>query len=150
MDVALAGGELAAVHLDVAASLEKNEKMALRWFVQWFLAVAKRGPGRKILYIDELRNFGNKFSVLPEINRAIRYGRADGAQCLTSTQYPRDYHVDIRAGVTEWVCFNTTEPDDLNAVRPYFSGVDALPGLAKGEFIAVNREGGATTRGRLF
>ena len=127
-----------------------DAKAALRWFADWCWTVSQWGPGRKILYVDELREFGNKFSVMPEINRIIRNGRFHGLQFVTSTQYPRDYHVDIRAGVTEWVLFNCSEPDDLAVIRPYFRGVDELPNLARGEFIAVNRLGGATMRGRIF
>lgn len=127
-----------------------DAKAALRWFADWCFAVAQWGPGRKILYVDELREFGNKFSVMPEINRVIRNGRFHGLQLLTSTQYPRDYHVDIRAGVTEWVMFNCSEPDDLDKIRPYFKQVDVLPALARGEFIAVNRDGGAMMRARIF
>ena len=127
-----------------------DAKAALRWFANWVFEVSQWGPGRKILYVDELREFGNKFSVMPEVNRIIRNGRFHGLQFLTSTQYPRDYHVDIRAGVTEWILFNCSEPDDLAVIRPYFKGVDVLPSLPRGEFIAVNREGGATMRGKIF
>ena len=127
-----------------------DEKAALRWFAQWVFSVCQSGPGRKILYVDELREFGNKFFVMPEINRVIRNGRFHGLQFLTSTQYPRDYHVDIRAGVTEWVLFNCVEPDDLKVIRPYFSGVDELPSLPMGHFIAVNRLGGSVLRSRIF
>ena len=38
----------------------------------------------------------------------------------------------------------------LDAVRPYFSGVDVAAGLPKGEFVAFNRDSGATLRGKLF
>ena len=127
-----------------------DAKAALRWFANWVFAQCQTGPGRKILYVDELREFGNKFSVMPEINRIIRNGRFHGLQFLTSTQYPRDYHVDIRAGVTEWILFNTSEPDDLAVIRPYFKDVDILPTLPHGEFIAVNRDGGAVKRGKIF
>ena len=127
-----------------------DEKMALRWFARWVYGVCQRGPGRKIFYVDELRNFGNKFSVMPEIARIIRMGRAEGLESLFSTQYPRDYHMDIRSGVTEWVAFNTIEEDNLAAVRPYFGDVAAMPFLNKGEFMAFNRESRSGLRGRVF
>jgi hypothetical protein len=127
-----------------------DAKSALRWFAQWVFNVSQTGPGRKIFYVDELREFGNKFSVMPEINRVIRNGRFHGLQFVSSTQYPRDYNVDIRSGVTEWVLFNCAEPDDLDVIRPYFKGVDVLPTLQHGEFIAVNRDGGKVFRSRIF
>jgi len=52
--------------------------------------------------------------------------------------------------VTEWVCFNTIEPGELDAVRPYFRGVDQVAGLPKGSFIGYNRESGEELAGRLF
>lgn len=127
-----------------------DAKQGLRWFAQWVWNVSQWGPGRKILFVDELAEFGNKFSVMPEINRIVRNGRFHGLQLVIATQYPRDYHTDIRAGVTEWILFNCAEPDDLDKIRPYWRGVDVLPSLARGEFIAVNRDGGATMRGTIF
>jgi hypothetical protein len=127
-----------------------DEKQALRWFGKWVFEVSRRGPGRKILYIDELRNFASKFSVPPEISRIARMGRAENLALLSSTQYPRDYHTDLRGAVTEWVCFNTEEPAELDAVRPYFAGVDRVAALPRGSFIAYNRDSGAELAGKLF
>lgn len=106
--------------------------------------------GRKIVYLDELKEFQSVFYLPHEIGRLARLGRACGCHLLTSTQNPRDHHKDLRSAVTEWVCFNSTEPVELDAVRPYFSGVDVAAGLPKGEFVAFDREGGATLRGKLF
>ncbi len=127
-----------------------DARAGLRWFADWCWHVSGSGPGRKILYVDELREFGNKFWVMPEINRVIRNGRFRWLEFLTSTQYPRDYHADIRAGVTEWILFNLSLAEDLDAVKPYFPGVAQLPNLPRGQFIAVNMDGRATLAGRLF
>jgi hypothetical protein len=127
-----------------------DEKQAFRWFCQWAFAASQRGPGRKIIYLDELRQFASKFYVPPELNRIARLGRAENLELLTSTQCPRDYHADLRSNVTEWVCFNTTEPGELDAVRPYFPGVDTAAQLPKGSFISYNRNSGAELRGKLF
>jgi hypothetical protein len=43
-----------------------------------------------------------------------------------------------------------TEPGELDAVRPYFRGVDRVAEMPRGEFIAYNRESGAELAGRLF
>ncbi|MGH7940617.1 MAG: hypothetical protein ACREFR_06050 [Limisphaerales bacterium] len=51
---------------------------------------------------------------------------------------------------TESVAFYTREPAELDAIRPYWSGVDQASTLARGEFIAVNRESGGTLRGKMF
>lgn len=127
-----------------------DERAALRWFAKWVFQVSTRGPGKKILYVDELKNFASKFYVPPEINRVARMGRAENLELVTSTQYPRDYHTDLRSAVTEWICFSTTEPAELDAVRPYFAGVDAVARLSKGEFISYNRENGEIRPGKIF
>ena len=77
-------------------------------------------------------------------------GRSENLELLSATQHPRDYHRDIRAEVTEWVCFSMDEPGELDAVRPYFRGVDRVAQLPRGSFIAYNRESGADVAGKLF
>lgn len=87
-------------------------------------------------------------SLIPlEVNRL---GESKTSRWCWGTQYPRDYARTIRKEMTKWICFNINEPDNLNAVRPYFPGVDAVAELPRGGFIAINRESGATMRGRLF
>ena len=125
-------------------------RLGVRWFCDWAFAACKRGPGPKLVYLDELREFQSTFRIPPELGRLARMGRAVGCRLLTSTQFPRDYHKDLRSSVTEWVCFNCSEPVELDAVRPYFSGVDVAAGLPRGEFVAFNRDSAATLRGKLF
>jgi len=43
-----------------------------------------------------------------------------------------------------------TEPGELDAVRPYFRGVDRVVELPRGSFIGYNRESGAELAGKLF
>jgi hypothetical protein len=57
-------------------------------------------------------------------------------------------HVETSAG-REFVAFNTVEPAELDAIRPYWSGVDkAAP--PKGSYLAFNRDSGAELAGRMF
>ncbi len=42
------------------------------------------------------------------------------------------------------------EPGELDAVRPYFRGVDRVAQLPRGSFIAYNRESGEDLEGKLF
>ena len=89
-------------------------------------------------------------SLPAELGKIARMGRVENLELLSSTQHPRDYHRDWRAEVTEWVCFATQEPGELDAVRPYFRGVDRVAELSRGAFIAYNRESGEEMKGRLF
>lgn len=128
------------------------DKRAFAWFCNWVFAVAQRGPGRKILFVDELWKFVEaRADMVPfELQAILREGRAENLELLTATQFPKDYARPIRASVTEWVCFNTEDPDDLAAVRGYFSAVDEAATLPRGQFVAFNRDTRAVLRGKLF
>jgi DNA helicase HerA-like ATPase len=123
---------------------------AFRWFCRWAFEVSKRGPGKKIFFCDELWRFTDARTLPDELENIVRAGRVENLELCTCTQHPRDYHRDIRAEVTEWVCFNTVEESDLDAVRQYFSGVDRVANLPRGTFISYNRESGEELAGRLF
>lgn len=128
-----------------------DQKQALRWFCKRVFECAQRGPGKKIVYIDEPRQSGvNQFYVPSELARIVRTGRCEHIEFISSTQYPRDFHSDIRGAVTEWVCFNTVEPDQLEAVQPYYAQVEKISTLQKGQFIAYNVNSGSELAGRLF
>jgi hypothetical protein len=125
-------------------------KDAFRWFCQWTFDCSRRGPGKKVLFVDELWQWCDAQSIPAELENVARTGRVEGLELLTATHSPRDYHRDLRRLVTEWVCFNMVEPKDLEAVRPYYAGVDKIAQLPRGAFIAYNRESGAELAGRVF
>jgi hypothetical protein len=128
------------------------DRRALRAFCTFVFRMAQRGPGNKVLFIDELRRFiPSRSDLMPlEIDQIFREGRAVGIETVLATQYPRDFSKNIREEVTEWLCFNINEDDNLAAVRPYFAGVDECKTLPPGQFIACHRETGQTGRGRIF
>jgi hypothetical protein len=123
---------------------------AFRWFCHWAFQASQRGPGIKLLFVDEQWKFCDARNLPAELERVVRTGRFHDLQYVSATHRPRDYHVNVRALVTEWVCFNTIEPAELDAVRPYFPGVDRVATLPRGQFIAYNRESGAELSGRVF
>ena len=133
-----------------AIMFQERQRDAFRWFCHWVFETSKRSGGKKILYVDEMWHFADAQSLPIELEKIARMGRAENLEWLSSTQHPRDYHRDIRAEVTEWVCFSTDEPGELDAVRPYFRGVDRIAGMAKGNFIAYNRDSGEELAGKLF
>ena len=132
--------------------LAPADRRAFAWFCAWVFAVAARGPGKKILFVDEMRTLVPARSDLipPALEKIFREGRELNLELLTATQFPKDYPTPIREAVTEWVAFNTSEPDNLAAMRPYFPRVDRVASLALGEFLAVNRNTGAELAGRIF
>jgi hypothetical protein len=123
---------------------------AFRWFCKWAFDVSKRGPGKKVLFVDELWQWSNQRRPVPaELENVVRTGRIEGLELVTATHSPREYHELIRSQATEFVAFNTVEPAQLEAIRPYWPSVDAAAGLVKGQFIAVNRESGGIVRGMM-
>lgn len=125
-------------------------KAGFRWFCKWAFECCQGGPGQKVLFVDELWQWCDGLSIPGELENNARTGRVHGLELLTATHSPRDYHRDLRRLVTEWVVFNTVEPADLDAVRPYFSNVDKCAQLPRGSFIAYNRESGVELPGRVF
>jgi hypothetical protein len=133
-----------------AIMFQARQRDAFRWFCTWVFEVSRRGPGKKIIYVDELWRFADAQSLPIELETIARMGRSENLELLSSTQHPRDYHRDIRAEVTEWVCFSMDEPGELDAVRHYFREVDKIVSLPRGSFIGYNRESGAQMAGKLF
>jgi hypothetical protein len=123
---------------------------AFRWFCHWTLEVSKRGPGRKVLFIDEAWQFVDARSAPQELEDIIRTGRAEDLEILMATHRPSEYPRNVRALVTEWVCFNTIDGRDLDAVRDYYAGVDRCATLPKGEFLAFNTDDLTECHGKLF
>jgi hypothetical protein len=122
---------------------------AFRWFCHWAFEVSKRGPGKKILMVDELWQWSHsRKPVPPELENVIRTGRTEGLEFLSATHSPREYHELIRSQATEFVAFNTIEPAQLDAIRPYWSGVDKAAELPKFHWLAFNRDSGAELAGQ--
>lgn len=127
-------------------------KVGLRWFCQLVFSICQRpgAEGRKIIYLDETREFSSRHWVPPELARVFRLGRTEGIELLTSTQFPSDFHPDLKGSVTEWVCFQITERLHVDALRDYLPDADRVTSLADGEFISRSATDGGELRGRLF
>lgn len=123
---------------------------AFRWFCSWTMDVSRRGPGKKVLFVDELWQWVDARSIPGELEDVVRTGRIENLELFSCTQRPREYHVTIRSQATEFIAFNTREPAELDAIRPYWADVDEAAALPRGEFIAINRETGGKLRGRVF
>jgi hypothetical protein len=122
---------------------------AFRWFCHWALQTSKRGEGRKILFVDEAWQVMDSRTAPDELVNVARTGRWEDLQLMMATHRPSDYPTEIRALVTEWICFNTKDPLDLEKVRPYFPDVDQCAQLQRGQFISYDREAGSILRGQF-
>lgn len=67
------------------------------------------------------------------------------------SQEPRELNETILAEATEIVCFRLDGLNSLGRLADYnFPRQDELPGLAKGQFVAWNKQSGGVTVGKLF
>lgn len=124
---------------------------AFPWFCDWTMDCCKRGPGRKIVMIDELWEYSHsRKPVPPKLENIIRTGRTEGLEFLSATHSPKEYHELIRSQATEFVAFNTIEPAQLDSIRPYWPGVVKAADLPKGHYLAFNRDSRGELAGRMF
>ncbi len=132
--------------------LPPADRRAFGWFCSWAFAVAARGPGKKILFVDEVRTLvpARSDQIPPQLEKIFREGRELNLELLLATQFPRDLATPIRDAHTEWVAFNSEEPDNLAVLRPYVRDVERVARLRLGQYLAVNRNTRAELSGRMF
>ena len=84
-----------------------------RWFCHWVFEVCKRGPGKKVLFVDELWQWADARTMPVELENVIRTGRTENLELLSCTQRPREYHTcwailltppTPTGGVLGWSC----------------------------------------------
>lgn len=128
------------------------DRRAFAWFCSWVFAVAARGPGKKILFVDEVKTLvpARSDMIPPALEKIFREGRELNLELMVATQYPKDLAMPIREACTEWVAFNAEEPENLAVLKPYFRNVQRIAELPLGSFIAVNRNTGGEIAGRIF
>ena len=124
-------------------------KDGFNWCCHWAFQASKRGPGRKILYVDEIWQWMDQHNIPEHLENCARTGRIHGLELIATTHSPGDFHKDLRRLVTEWVVFNMVEPSDLDYIAPYFPGVYKAATLPRFHFIAYNRNSGVELAGQL-
>ena len=102
---------------------------AVEWFCQFAFQMSDldNGQYKKILFIDELWQFANNRMVPPKLENVVRKGRHVNLEFLSSTHRPAEYHELIRSQASEWGAFNLVEPNQLDKIRPYWSGAWTRP-----------------------
>jgi DNA helicase HerA-like ATPase len=122
---------------------------AFAWFCAWAFEAAARGPGRKVLLVDEVWRYCSPNAIPPALATVIQTGRVRGLDVMFATQRPNRLNEAITNEVSELVCFRT---QGFNALRVLTDlgapqEVDSLP---PGQFVALNCQTGGQLRGRVF
>lgn len=138
------------VIFDPGGMFPGNPAGAFRFFCRWVFTVCQRGPGRKVLLIDEVWKYCTPQAIPLELAECVQEGRKVSLDLMFATQRPNVLNESITNEVTEAVCFALSGP---NAVRT-MAGLDVPEevslALVNGQFYAVNRDSGGTLRGRVF
>jgi hypothetical protein len=84
--------------------------------------------------------------------RAVeKMGRKASHQSVLITPEPRELNESLLAEGTEFVSFRLRGLNSLWRLADYgVAGQELVPALPRGQFIAWNKQSGATVRGRLF
>ena len=123
---------------------------AFRFFCEWVYEVSKRGPGKKILLVDELWQWVTPYFIPREFATAVQTGREENVELLTCSQLPHKIHSSVTGQSTELVCFRLQEPKALQCVRDLGGNPAEVSELALGHFIAWNRLSGVKLLGSVF
>ncbi len=120
------------------------------WFCQWVFDCAGRGPGLKVLTVDELWQWADARTIPRQLRLCTQAGRERGVQLFTATQEPHRVNSTIVGQASELVCFRLQEPKAWECIKDLGADVEQVSQLPLGSFIAYNRLSGAQLAGRLF
>jgi hypothetical protein len=123
---------------------------AFRFFCQWAYDCSRRGPGKKIMLVDELWKFCSPNSIPRELATVAQTGRVENFELVTATQLPHKIHASITGQSTELVCFRLDEALALDKVEELGADRAAVQSLPLGSFVAWNRLSRGRLAGRLF
>lgn len=139
------------VVFDPTAMFTGRRADALRFFSRWAWTASERGPGRKILLVDEVWKYCNPQGIPQELAECVQDGRVRGLEMVVATQTPNRLHASIANEVTELVSFRLGADSVADAIRQYGADPARVMRLAPGQFVAWNiEEGGAELAGRVF
>lgn len=138
------------VCFDPHAMFPGRIESAFAWFCAWSFAASQRGPGKKILFVDEVWRWCTPHAIPQELANVVQTGRVHGLELLTCTQRPNRLNGAITNEVTELVAFCLLEPSALDRIEALGADRAAVAALPKGRFLAYNLESGGWRPGQVF
>lgn len=127
-----------------------DTKSAFRWFCQWVYDASRRGPGKKLLHVDEIWQWQDNNQLPRELALAVQTGREENLELVCATQLPHKVNASITGQSTELVCFRLSEPLALARVGELGADRDAVAALPMGSFVSWNRLSSAKLAGKVF
>lgn len=120
------------------------------WFCEWVYNCAQRGPGVKVLCVDELWQWADARMIPRGLRLCTQAGREHGVQLFTCTQEPHRVNSAIVGQCPELVCFRLQEPKAWKCVSDLGADAGKISALPLGSFIAWNRLSGRQLAGQMW
>lgn len=124
-----------------------------KFFCQWVLEACKRGPGKKLVMVDEIWRWCTGQNIPRHLAMLSQIGRIENVELVTATQRPNLINESITGQTTELVAFRTDAPLALAKIADLSDGKlspDKIRTLPLGKFISLNRLSGVTLAGSVF
>jgi hypothetical protein len=127
-----------------------DTKSAFRFFCQWSYDASRRGPGKKLLHVDEVWQWQDNNQLPRELALVAQTGREEHLELVCATQLPHKVNASITGQSTELVCFRLQEPLALARVGELGGDRGAVSALPMGSFVSYNRLSGGNLAGKVF
>ena len=122
---------------------------AFSWFCGWAFEASGRGPGRKILVVDEVWRYLDNWRIPEPLQACVQTGRVRGLDLLFATQRPNRLNETLSGELTESVCFRIGGERSLKVLEGLGFETEEVSSLPLGAFVSVDADG-HELRGRLF
>jgi hypothetical protein len=123
---------------------------AFSFFCKWAFASSQRGPGKKVVLVDEIWRWCSPNGIPKELAMIAQAGRAENIELISATQLPHKVHASITGQSTEIVCFRLAERLALASIQELSADPEQVRTLPLGSFVSYNRITGTHLAGRLF
>jgi hypothetical protein len=127
-----------------------DTKSAFRFFCQWSYDASRRGPGKKLLLVDEVWQWQDNNQLPRELALVAQTGREEHLELVCATQLPHKVNASITGQSTELVCFRLQEPLALARVGELGGDRGAVSALPMGSFVSYNRLSGGKLEWKVF
>lgn len=124
-----------------------------KFFCQWVLDASKRGPGKKLFFVDELWRWATPNFIPPDLANIAQAGRPENIELVSATQRPNRVNEAILGQTTELACFRLDISNGVNTIVELTDGLlssDKIRSLPLGKFISINRLSRGTLSGQVF
>lgn len=123
---------------------------AFQFFAEWVFEMAKALQTSCLFVCDEVNRLTNVNNLGWEFKQLIEDGRLQGLDFIGTAHNANRISGDLRAQITEIICFRTVDRLPLEFVEECGFDPEEVSKLGLGEYISRNTETGEIKRGRLF